>query len=86
MEGGISGIKKRLEESHASVERSHNKATLSPVQYCHSVEGIMNDPVAAAFFVFICIVLFANSLLRHSYCFVYLSSFRAVYILLGFCA
>ena len=51
MEGGISGIKKRLEESHASVERSHNKATLSPVQYCHSVEGIMNDPVAAAFFV-----------------------------------
>ena len=40
--------------------------------------------VAAAFFVFIRVVLFANSLLRHSYCFVYLSCFRAIYILLGF--
>ena len=43
-------------------------------------------PVAAAFFVLYLCCLFANSLLRHSYCFVYLSCFRAIYILLGFCA
>ena len=35
MEGLISGRKKCFEMTHSS----HNKATLSPVQYCHSVEG-----------------------------------------------
>ena len=47
--GGGGGVllkkKKRFETSHGNVDRntflvkSHNKATFSPVQYCHPAEG-----------------------------------------------
>ncbi len=44
--GLISGIKKRVETTHGSVDRNtffnlktHNKATFSPVQCCHPAEG-----------------------------------------------